>query len=516
MRHLYPDRPAGILLLTTLSGILYAVSFPKPSLWPLAFMCLVPFFVVLYVSDTLKDQFLAGTVFGAVTALSMGYWLYRTLTVSYETSVITALLFMIFGLVLPLALLFTLFSLAYGFLKRDSILFHALMVPSLWILIEYLKEIVPGSIPWAHIGYALFPWTSWIQGADIWGIYGVSFLVITVNSLMVPIVIGIFKKRWSSFSEIIFKNLIPPIVIGAVIILPAIYGIIRISSINEQIKSSRQTGKEIPITIVQGDFDSRERWKGSGFYNRIQVYTGLSDFDEYGESLYIWPETVLNATGKVNAELFGYILSSLGRKNVLIAGGVRGEAGGVRNSAFIFSRDRGVRWYDKNILLPHAETVLFAPLLGRYYSAPAEFVKGDTPSTVRTVRGAPSLSICFELLYPLYVRKGVSAGADLLVNLSNDAWFGDSPQPYLHLQSAAFRCVENRRFMARASNSGISAVIHPAGRLVEQTGLNSRVRLEGEVVLMNGTTIYTRFGDWILYLASLVFFAGLVYVIIRD
>ncbi len=512
----HPDRPSGIVLLAGLSAILMALSFPKAAFWPAAFVCLAPFFIVLNISKKMKDLILAGAVFGSVTAIAMGYWLYPTLTVSYETSFLTGTIFMTLGLTLPLAILFTFFSLAYGFVKSESLFFHALAVPSLWVLFEYLKESAPGSVPWAHIGYALSPWKAFIQGADLWGVYGVSFLVVMVNSLISPIVIGVFQKKWTFRPLLTEKKLILPILIGAVLVFPTLYGAIKIDSIETSINSALGKGAGIPIRIVQGNFGSRERWQGSGFYDRIMVYSNLSRFDEARNSLIIWPETVLNASGKVNTELFGYLLSSLGEGNVLIAGGVRSAPGGVHNSAFIFSRDRGVHWYDKNILLPHAEKVLFSPLLGRYYSAPAEFIAGTTPSTVMTSSSTPSISICFESLYPWYVRRGVTAGADILVNLSNDAWFGDSPEPYIHLYSAAFRCIEHRRYMARASNSGISAIINPAGKIVKRTGLFNRNILNGKIIPMRDRTLYTRFGDWILYLAALVILADLTVIVIGS
>ena len=161
------------------SALLYLLSFPVAqfdfSLWPLAFIALVPFFVSLDRTDTPLAQFARGAVWGAIISLGMGYWLLYAAVWQYEASVVTSVLFMIAGLALPHALVLGAFAVMYGLLKENRPRFYLCAVPSLWIVMEYSRELIPLLVPWGLAGYALQPWNLFIQMADITGLYGLSY-----------------------------------------------------------------------------------------------------------------------------------------------------------------------------------------------------------------------------------------------------------------------------------------------------------------------------------------------------
>lgn len=503
-----------------ISVILYLLSFPVAafdfSLWPFVFIALVPFFISLDRTDAVPKQFALGAVWGAIMSLGMGYWLFCAMIWQYGTSVITSVIFMIAGLALPHALLFGIFAVIYGLLRERKLLFYLLAVPSLWIVMEYSRELVPLLVPWGLVGYALQPWNLFIQAADITGIYGLSFMVVMINGaaaylcrdatpekamvfLREPGLAGRLKIFMVENSRILA-------VMACIIIVPLAYGSVRRFMIQDELSREHAAGKGIPITIVQANFTQGERWQEAGFMERINVCLGLTGRCHSGGGIVVWPETVLNSQGMVRSGLFEHIRSRMYGADLLVAGGVRWAIGmkGVYNTAYLVSGKDGETFYDKNILLPYAELAPFGPVLGDFYTAPTEFLGGETPPAARTGTGTIGLSICFESVYPWHVRRSVASGARCLVNISNEGWFGRSSEPPLHLRQASLRAVENRRYMARASNNGYSAIISPTGEIGRVSGLFSRQCVTGSILMLESKTIYTMLGDWVLYAAAAV------------
>ncbi|MCP4133428.1 MAG: apolipoprotein N-acyltransferase [bacterium] len=503
------------MIFILISALLYSLAFPSVSLWPLSFVALVPLFYAIEQceenSGSMKQLLARGFSWGLFAALGLGFWLFPSLLLRYEVSLVKTIIFMILCLFIPLGLLFLLFTAAYRFLFRNHILFYIFIVPSLWILFEYLRELIPVGIPWGFIGYTAVPFSPFIQAADFCGIYGISFLLVLCNSL----IFYIFKNTDRSQLK---SSITPVFLLLCVLALPSIYGLVRLSHFSYFDKSIK--GKAVPVSIVQGNFGARERWIDNNFFSRLQTYLAMSAAKDVlpGKRIIVWPETVLNSPGKVTKDLFAHIINRVGPDSLLITGGVRKKksGSGVYNSAFIISGSGSINFYDKNILLPFAESAPAGSLLDKYYNAPAEFARGRSSPFVSTPFGPAGLSICFESLYPWFSRVPVSKGALFLVNISNDAWFGNSPEPFVHLAGAAVRAIENRRFLIRASNSGISAVISPSGKIIQASKLFSRESIHSEIIPLNTRSFYSRFGDWILFGAVFFVMAGLAVSVFRD
>ncbi|MBN1495676.1 MAG: apolipoprotein N-acyltransferase [Spirochaetes bacterium] len=542
--------------LAVFSALLYLLSFPVSSFncspWPLIFIALVPFFIYLEKTRSLLHVAAAGALFGALVSVGMAYWIFNAMVWEYGLPVISTIIFMLFGLMLPHALMYGVYGLAYRFLRgtitgpRGLIMFYAIMVPSLWIFIDFSRELIPVTVPWGPVGYAVQPCNLFMQMADITGLHGVTFLVVMINSITRYLCSDVdwnTIRQIESFSaalrgafKYMARNRAAFSLLLCGILVPLAYGAIRLPAVRQMIERERSAGKEIAAIIVQPNFSQDERWKDSGFMDRVNVCMGLTGRcgglkkDSTGESekwsggapkhggFVVWPETVLNTEGMVDTGLFSFIQSRLDDGHILVAGGVRREIGssGVYNSAYIVSRAEGVTFYDKNILLPYSETAPFGQLFGKYYTAPSEFLPGRTPSAARTDEGIIGLSICFEAVYPWYVRRSVRDGARVLVNISNDGWFGRTSEPGMHLRHASVRAVETRRFMVRASNNGYSAVISPTGEIVRRSGLFTRECIRDDIVMPGSKTIYTLLGDWIIYAAAGVLGATLAGFIIKK
>jgi apolipoprotein N-acyltransferase len=174
------------------------------------------------------------------------------------------------------------------------------------------------------------------------------------------------------------------------------------------------------------------------------------------------------------------------------------------NSALLISPDGSIRsGFDKILLVPFAESLTFGDSLRALFPHAQDFGRAD--ATPPLVLGAWRMAtpICYEAAVPGFVRRMVEeAQPNLLVMLSNDAWFGDSQEPWIHLAVARMRAIEHHRFVVRATNSGVSAVIDPAGRLVTRSGLLTRENLRGTVRAFDGETLYGRAGDWLGWLAA--------------
>jgi apolipoprotein N-acyltransferase len=506
-----------------ISAIAYCLSLPLAGLWWLAFLALVPFFLCLTRCKTPLQAFLRGFLFGGLFFAGLGHWLYTTLVNEYEKPAAVAAAFLLGCGILPHALLFGAFALCLYLLapKRAGIFFYLLAAPCLWVVFEYSREVLPFFLPWGSMGYALAQSKIFSQSADIWGLYGLSFLAAAVNGAATLLAVRFFEAKAAQKSRgekraawprgFIKENRAVIAALAAALLLPGLYGIYRPFQINRQVQDAQDAGRSFCAVIVQASFSQKERWSGMGFYSRVKTHLDMSQCDDgCRQCIVVWPETVLNSTPELTGDFFREIIRLIGPDRLLITGGLRldPQGGQVFNSAYFLPGIGQARAYDKNILLPWAENAPF-DVLGTYYNAPASFLPGKTSACVETPFGAIGVSICFESIYPRFVAKSLDCGAGLLVNISNDTWFGDSAMPFVHLLASQLRAVENRRMVLRASNSGISAVITPLGEIAAKTSLFEKTSLKQEVVMLHNKTVYQRLGDWICLFALLVLLVAL-------
>lgn len=486
------------LFLAIISAILFSLSFYKASIWPFSFIALIPFFYVLNNAKNNRRRFLYGAIWALVMAGAMGHWMFIALCQHYGLGWGRAGLFFLICLMLPLVLIYGLFGLAYGFFKKDRLFFYAGVIPSLWAVVESLKASIPGLIPWGNIGYAVMPFAEFIQIADVTGVYGLTWIIAGINALIMLIVKDFWRNKQFCYRMIGTLFLL-------VLVFAAIAGYGRFRAAD--IRALAEDGKQVNVTLVQGNFSLADRWSGMGIYRRVQTYLSMSRAEQGANAprIIVWPETTLNAAALLDEAFFKSLMRAIGKDALLISGGLKPAAdGGVYNSAYLVSGKGRLQRYDKHILLPYAETVPLIDWLGGFYAAPDEFVKGRSPLCFDTFLGKIAPSICFEALYPDYIRQSANRGAEVLVNISNDAWFGDSAMPYMHLDASRMRAIEHRRYVLRASNSGISAIIDPNGKILQQSRLFEPAQINGTCRLLNQTSIYTKYGNWVLYAGAAV------------
>ena len=499
------------LALCVLTGILYPLSFMVPYAGILTFVLLIPFFWAIE-NKSGGDSFKLGLIAGLIANFIGTYWLVGTLSRFGGFPIVVSFVFIaILSAYSGLSFaIFSYISTRLGFFKKPGLL-SVILVASVWTSVEYF---FPYLFPYG-ISNALADYIDLIQVFDLFGIYGLSFIVVIVNMSILRVIkhsIGASKLPTADIALSI-----------ALIAAALLYGQFRISQVDRQIAQAQK----IKIGMVQANFDFLEKSE-----NREEIVTNRHKEMSYGlESvdLIIWPETSIQAWFSNDSDYL-YVRDEKGVPEIegkyFIVGGmsytpidpyaeILTDENLIKyNTAFLTDHESFILGrYHKVKLLLFGEYLPFSkyiPALKNFSPASGDFTPGSELELFKieemNIKIAPI--ICYEDILPSFSRQFVDKGANLIVNITNDAWFGDSTAPYQHLILSVPRAVETRRYLLRSTNTGISAVIDPVGRVVSKTDTFVQTNLISEVGLMEGKkTLYTRVGD-VFPLVCLVFWAG--------
>lgn len=469
-------------LLAVLSGGLLALSFPGSGdqAW-LAFVALVPLLAAVE-GDGWRRAGARGLVAGLAFWLLTIPWIASTVArygdVPWPLSVLV-----LAGLAGYLALYTAAFA---ALLARRSLPgggLYVIVAASLWVALELLRTYLFTGFPWNLLGYSQYRNLPLIQVAAATGVYGVSFLVVAVNAAL-----------WRALDrESAWRRSLAAFGTAAAIVGAAIaFG---------WLSPHRAGGSPIPVAVAQGSVDQAVKWDATHQGVTLSLYRDLTvQAAGRGARLVVWPETAVPfflAEDPRRAEVEGLARAT---GAYLLVGAPDRSSGKPRNSAFLIGPDgRVLGRYDKRHLVPFGEYVpvkrllFFVEILGG--GAIGDFAPGSEATVFATPAGRIGVVICYEAIFPGEVRDFFRAGADVLVNITNDAWFGRSAAPVQHLAMAAFRAVENRAYLVRAANTGISAIVRPDGRIERASGLFTREVLTGVVARHAGLTLYARYGD---------------------
>jgi len=273
----------------------------------------------------------------------------------------------------------------------------------------------------------------------------------------------------------------------------------------------------VPVGIVQGNIDQAIKWDKTTRLATLEIYARLTRQVAPGSRLVVWPEAAVPAYLSYEPGVSEWLTRLAGEVGTpLLVGALDARQDGAAtqflNSAFLVRAEGLQRRYDKIHLVPFGEYVPLRGLLFFVEAIAAEI--GDfTPGRDRVVfplEGAPfGTVICYEVIFPDLFRGFVREGARLMVNITNDAWFGESSGPIQHLTMVPLRAVENGVAVVRAANTGVSALVGPDGRIGPELGLSRRGFLRVEAPLAGRPTFYTRFGDLFGYSCAAVTLAAL-------
>lgn len=488
-------------------GALLAFSFPPASYSAVALFALIPLLWAVEADRRPGWSLLYGMTFGAVFFALDVSWVYRTLALHGQLHPATAVLVFV-GMVATLSLFPGCFGLAEDLLRRRG-LPVTISAPFVWVAIEYARSVFFTGFPWDLIGYSQMPRELLIQIADLTGVYGVSFVVVLVNSALFELaqwIAGYGKARWSL-----------PAACAVTVALAVVYGTVRLGHYPVAASSDRGCS----IGILQGNIAQEVKWEKQVRNYTFLTYERLGRLArDKGADLLVWPETavpVCLGSGDPDWDRAVAISSRLARPMVIGSPSLEVIDGKEHfyNSAFLVDGDGPLLRYDKVHLVPFGEYMPLTwllPLGPGIAARDGDFSAGDS-MTVMRLDGCPPFGvlICYEAIFPELARAAIGNGATLLMNLTNDAWFGQSAAPYQHVQLARMRSVENRVWMVRAANTGISAAFDPAGRVVASIPLGE----EGfTVVTIPSTTtagsFYSRFGDVFAWACILMCIASLI------
>ncbi len=474
-----------------LSGFLMAIAFPGINLYPIAFVGLVPLFILIKDMNK-KERLAAGTLAGLTQYIFLVYFLVTTLCVYGKLNIFVAVSALIL-ICLYFALYFGLFAFFMGFFKFNS-LFMPFIAASLWVALEYLRTYIFSGFPWCLTGYSQYLNNNFIQIVDITGIYGISFAIIFINALIALIIINFSHDKKKVLKSGIFIILI--------IVLFYSYGIIRHKNIDNQI----QTASYAKVAVIQGDIRQDVKWDSKYINTTLYRYFNLSQKAcEEKPDLIIWPETALpfyyGYEKQLSDKVDAFIRYS--KTNYLI-----GSPAFKRTKTKIYYYNRVYMLnrfsietgrYDKIHLIPFGEYVplgKYLAFLGKLTAQSGDFTSGTaSPSPLSFGTSSAGVLICFEIVFPSLSRKFVQNGAEILVTITNDGWFGKSSAAEQHFSQAVFRAIENRRSLARSANTGISGFIDPNGNVLEKSNLFVEAELVKKLPILKIKTFYTSFGD---------------------
>ncbi|MDT9546032.1 MAG: apolipoprotein N-acyltransferase [Chlorobium phaeovibrioides] len=492
-----------------LSGLLLGASFPSypfVRLEMLAWVALVPLLL------SLGDVRRAGDFFRRVYAAMVLYCIISLWWVSLATlpGGILTILAQAFFLTVPFMLFFA-FSRMAGF-------FYALFaLPFVQVGWEWLYMEQELSLGWLTFGNSQALLTPMVQYADMTGVWGVSFWLYCFNALAVAALYAPKGRR--------LRYLVP---LPVMVALPLLYGVMVMNAENEV------PGNSVRISLVQPNLNPVDKWERLGAVETLALHSQMTE--EVAEvehpDLVIWPETAISfpLLEAHNSEYYRFLSRSTGAWNAALLSGftdiVRVPSGGTLpsggpgkqdpltgmavesyNAALMLSpRSDSVQVYRKARLVPFAERVPYSGQLpwlenlsfsltgaGSWGRGP-----GATLMTMQTEEGesvALANIICYESIFPGFVSLFVKQGAGLLTLVTNDGWYGTSYGPWQHLAIGRFRCIENRRAMARCANTGVSAFIDRFGRITGELPWWKRGVLTRDVPLERELSFYSRWPD---------------------
>ncbi len=499
----------------SLSGILIGISFGTLWGW-LAFVGLVPLFFVVRELD-LRQSYLAGIWTSFLFYLLSLNWIYIALHRYGGFSIFLSALAVVFmalvlscitGFAIPLALS----------LHRRGCVPLVLALSASWVVIDYLRGIFPfGGFPWSTLAMPQFQNLRLIQIADVTGIWGVTFFVVWINAVVAELLLTTVRVQTTVRGEPVEPH--PSTSSGRAVKLIAT-GLLCISIFGYgqfRLQQWRHLDSSLPklrAGLIQGNIPQEIKLSGTHHEGELEVFQQKASRLQGSADLIVWPEAAwpnplpidmerlspsllgMKANDKPNPySLIGAVLeesSSTGEKHYF-------------NSAVLFNaKGELLESYQKIKRVPFGEYIPMAgwfPFL-RPVAAREGFAAGISAAPLNVGWAKVGALICYEDIFPEISRQMVRRGAHLLVNLTNDAWYGISAAPYQHLALSVFRAVENRRFLLRATNTGISAVIGASGEVVAKTPLRERAVLVYPTPLLSGESPYVKWGDWFVLVCA--------------
>ena len=470
------------LFFSSLSGFLAGLSFNSSNLSFLIWFSLI-FLLMVLKNNSYPKSFFYSFIAGFIHFLTAVFWI----------GFVTRL--GLFFLLLYLSLYWAISSLGIKKLLEKN--FNFLLIPLVWVVFEYLRT-KWGGFGWALFGYSQFKNLTLIQIANLLGVWPVSFLIVLFNVVLFNF---LEKKKLS-------QNLLSLLLFLFLLSSFLLYGY---SSLK---KPSFKKDKPSLVSLVQPNITQEKKWQTIYYQEIKDKLVFLLNQAPLG-SLVIFPEASWPyPAGKDFVEL--KLLAKSFKRDILM-GAVEKDEESYFNTAVLISKQGWLSKYRKLKLVPFGEYIPLRNFLS-FISVVNSF--GDiSPGKEVVLLNYKNLRIatliCFEDLFPDLVRDFVRKGANVLVNITNDAWFKGYPQVIQHLQPAVFRAIEERRYLLRVANTGITCIISPQGKIEKALRVNNKKifvegLLNGKIFPSQDKTFYSQWPDIFIYIGGIL---GLVLLI---
>jgi apolipoprotein N-acyltransferase len=491
------------VLLAAGSGALQALSFPKFSLLPLGILSFFPLLIFTAREPSSTRRFLGGFLAGTVFFAATCYWLY---TVQAKYGGLNP--FQAGGILLILVIYLALYWGVFAWLCGNcwQVSWGPAAVPALWVALEYARAHVATGFPWLLSGYVLTDFYPLARLAHWTGVYGLSYLAV---ALPVAILWPFLKP-----SKMASLHLV------GVLVLVTAFALSPVDELPPATQRAFLVQANVPQAVAFEPWDSRTQ---EPLFARLDKLTLGAVPEQKAPALVVWPEMPAHFYFHDDGFTRPYV-ERLARQtdSTFLIGAVTHVAGSHRqkalNSSILLAPSgKLISQYDKIHLVPFGEYVPWRERLAFAESLTAE-VSDFTPGHRLVVSDIPggklATIICYEAIFPDLVRRFVREGAGVLVNISNDGWFGTSAARHQHLLQSRMRAVENDRYLLRATNTGITALISPHGKIAEEIPPDREGVLKGTWAFRTNKTFYAKHGDIfamacsvLALLASLISFA---------
>jgi apolipoprotein N-acyltransferase len=494
---------------SALSGFFLVACFPKLSLHPLVWIATLPLLLVLAGETSLWRAFGWAYFSGAIFLLGSCYW-FVEVTRQYGRLSLVLSLTALLAFVVVFSVFFGALGLAVGAAARRSTALALLLSPCLWVAMELARTYLITGFPWNLLGYAVV-FAGIRQIACVTGIYGLSFLAATTSALGAWAILR-WRGRWP---RLVLAGWVMLLLVGNWVLEPP--APTRGSNLAILVQPNVPLEEEAANTwapwinptklnqLVNMSLDAlakeeREEETANKEGQPHSVTPPLIIWAENPAPFYFTRDLVFRTAVEGMARQ--------GRAYVVVNTVIPFGAGqsNITNSAVVLEPEgREILQYDKMHLVPFGEYVppwAFPDKIGRITTEVGNFVPGTHYGVAPTPHGAIGVFICYEDIFPQLVRRVAWAGAQVLVNISNDAWFGDSAAAAQELEMARLRAIENRRYLLRATNDGITAMIDPYGRVEKQIARHQTAALAGNFSYRREQTFYTQHGDIFAWLCA--------------
>ncbi len=390
-----------------LSGLLLIVIQPPVNLYPIAFFALIPLLASID-KDNLRFSFLSGYMAGIVSYLGLIYWVIIAMNhyggISMPLSALILLLFVVY-----LSCYTGLFTLSCAWLEKRFLIPIPITAPLVWALLEYIRGFLMSGFPWSFLAHSQHNFLPFIQVVSITGTYFVSFLIVAVNAVL----FSLWRRKKISFFYVS--------IVAVLFIVTLVYGFVSLAGKEEM--------PEKHVSIIQGNIRQDVKWDEAFKIMTIKKYAQMTSASGKAADLIIWPETAMPFIfdDEIHANRYIKSLSAEMNADLLFGTISKGMPRGYYNSVYVIGKNSetaGV--YNKVHLVPFGEytpLIPYLPFLQKLTAAGGDFIPGEGYVPIKTDIGNIGVLICYEGVFPSIGRETVREGAQVLVNVTNDAWY---------------------------------------------------------------------------------------------